>query len=638
MEKTRLIVLTDIGAWDDEPDDAQSLVRLLLYSNEYDIEGIITSASWCHPDTSDAGYVQRVLDVINAYERVRDNLLVHKYGYPTAEHLRSVVKRGTDRVNIKGYEKYDLGAFWNMSGEEKLEFVRNRDKEATVVNVGEGKTNDGSRLIERAIEKEDPRGLYIALWGGCGALAQAIFDMEKAYEPRVLSELLSHLTVYDIDGQDDCGAWICSRHPEIDWRRSDTAFWGFSETPIKSPNLFGKDCFVGDLTTTSPEWIRKNMQEVGAMGGVYPMATNGMETDTPSILNLIHNGLSDYRHPEWGGWGGRFTRVKSQNVPAEHFGYTYLYEKKPYLMHRDDVDSWYDGHNGCFLNKSPYASVCRWRWDVQNDFAARMLWTVNGEFPSCNHNPVAAVNGDCGSDMIFVDARAGDTLSLDASESYDPDGDALSYKWYIYREAGTYFGEVSLFGADAPSVSVRIPENATNDELHLILEVSDNGTPFPLKSYRRIIIKTGETGFSGVQKYINDTEFEYEGKWEHLSDQYGSHDADFHRSNEKGARATLTFTGNRIMLFGGAFRSNGIAKIYIDGNFVCEEDFHSRVGAWENKYRQSAEVTTGDTLQFTSPYLPDGEHTLTVEVSGDKSCQADNSYIIIDKAVVFTGD
>ncbi len=636
MEKARLIVLTDIGAWDDEPDDAQSLVRLMLYSNEYDIEGIIPNASWCHPDTSDGGYIQRVIDVINAYEAVRPALSVHADGYPEADRLRAVVKRGTSYVNMKHLRDYDLGAFWSLSAEEKLEFINSRGERELCDSVGEGLSNDGSRLIESAIVKEDTRGLYVALWGGCGTLAQAIYDMEKKYTKGELSRYLERLTVYDIDGQDDCGAWICSRHPEIDWRRSDVAFWGFSETPIKNERLFGKDCFVGDLSQASPEWIRKNMQQIGPMGRVYPMATNGMETDTPSILNLVHNGLSDYRHPEWGGWGGRFTRTKSQNVPAEHFGFTYLYEDKPYYMYRDDVDSWYDEKNGVFLNKSLHASLCRWRTDLQNDFATRMLWSVSPKYESCNHAPVAAVNGDFSKDIIFINAPAGKALTLDASASYDSDGDVLSYKWYIYREAGTYFGEVKIEEKNAPLVSFTLPKDAANDELHLILEVSDNGGPFPLKSYRRIIIKTGETGFDGEQKYINDTEFEYSTGWEHRQEQYGSHDGDYHRSNEVGATATLSFSGNRIMLFGGAFNDNGIAKIYIDGELICEQDFHSRVSAWENMYKQNGEVTTGDTLQFTSPYLPDGEHTLTVEVTGKKSSQSKNSYIIIDKAIAFS--
>ena len=40
--KPRLLVLTDIGG---DPDDQQSMIRLLLYANEFDFEGLIATAS-----------------------------------------------------------------------------------------------------------------------------------------------------------------------------------------------------------------------------------------------------------------------------------------------------------------------------------------------------------------------------------------------------------------------------------------------------------------------------------------------------------------------------------------------------------------------------------------------------------------
>jgi len=41
-KKSRVIILTDIGA---EVDDTESLVRLLLYSNVIDIEGLVATTS-----------------------------------------------------------------------------------------------------------------------------------------------------------------------------------------------------------------------------------------------------------------------------------------------------------------------------------------------------------------------------------------------------------------------------------------------------------------------------------------------------------------------------------------------------------------------------------------------------------------
>src|SRR5215469_2561870 len=79
----RVVILSDIG---NEPDDQMSLVRLLLYSNEIDIEAIIAGTStWqktaVHPET--------MRTLVAAYGRVRDNLLRHAQGWPTATDLDS---------------------------------------------------------------------------------------------------------------------------------------------------------------------------------------------------------------------------------------------------------------------------------------------------------------------------------------------------------------------------------------------------------------------------------------------------------------------------------------------------------------------------------------------------------------------
>lgn len=42
-QKPRVVVMTDISY--DEPDDKQSLVRFLLYANEFEVEGLIATTS-----------------------------------------------------------------------------------------------------------------------------------------------------------------------------------------------------------------------------------------------------------------------------------------------------------------------------------------------------------------------------------------------------------------------------------------------------------------------------------------------------------------------------------------------------------------------------------------------------------------
>ena len=108
-EKQRVIVLTDIS---NEPDDEESMVRFLVYSNEFDVEGLIATTSvWLR----DKVRPERIKERVEAYGRVRPNLLKHASGYPTEEHLLRVIRTGRSEFGMEG--------------------------------VGEGKASEGSRHI-----------------------------------------------------------------------------------------------------------------------------------------------------------------------------------------------------------------------------------------------------------------------------------------------------------------------------------------------------------------------------------------------------------------------------------------------------------------------------------------------------------
>jgi hypothetical protein len=135
VQKQRVIVLTDIS---NEPDDEESLVRFLVYSNEYDVEGLIATTSVWLKDTVRP---ERIRERVEAYGQVRDNLLKHASGYPTQEHLQSVIKAGRPEFGMEG--------------------------------VGEGKSSDGSRHIIEVVDRPDKRPVWISIWGGANCLAQA---------------------------------------------------------------------------------------------------------------------------------------------------------------------------------------------------------------------------------------------------------------------------------------------------------------------------------------------------------------------------------------------------------------------------------------------------------------------------------
>ncbi|NBW87922.1 MAG: DUF1593 domain-containing protein [Planctomycetia bacterium] len=80
--KPRVIVLTDI---ENEPDDAMSLVRFLVYSNQWDTEGLVATTSVHQPDRTAAW---RIREIVTAYGRVRDNLELHERGFPREADLQ----------------------------------------------------------------------------------------------------------------------------------------------------------------------------------------------------------------------------------------------------------------------------------------------------------------------------------------------------------------------------------------------------------------------------------------------------------------------------------------------------------------------------------------------------------------------
>lgn len=448
-EAHRVIVLTDMGA---DPDDEQSLVRLLLYSNQLDIEGLVATTSVWQKNRIRPEYIQRTLD---AYGKVRGNLLKHESGYPTVSELRGKLKEGI--------------AAYGMAG------------------VGEGKDTEGSEWIIRELEKEDERPLWISVWGGVNTLAQALYTLEKTRPPEVLQQLVAKLRVYTISDQDDSGAWIRSRFPELFYIVSPgdgygNATWNGMMTVVDGI----------DNSTIGNEWIASNIQQGhGALGVCYPDVAWGVEGDTPAYLSLIPNGLNEAEHPNWGGWGGRYELQVPDFATIEDGHSDVVPEPETRAIWTDTLDR-YIPHT-----KSEYGrpvakgertfeggkvSLWRWREAVQNDFAARMDWCVS-EYGEVNHPPVPVLGHE-----ERIEVKGGHWFEMSAIESYDTDGDSLSYLWYPYPEAGSYEGRIEISGTDNSNrASVMAPKVAKPETLHFILEVTDKGTP-SLTRYKRVVV------------------------------------------------------------------------------------------------------------------------------------------------------
>jgi Cellulose-binding Sde182, nucleoside hydrolase-like domain/Cellulose-binding protein Sde0182, C-terminal domain len=447
--KHRLIVLTDIEA---DPDDTQSLVRLLLYSNEIDIEGLIaTTSCWKRSSVSP----ESIKKVIQAYGKVRPNLDLHEEGYPEADALLAKVTQGLPKYGLEG--------------------------------VGDGKDSDGSNWIIEALEKEDERPLWISVWGGANTLAQALDNIKKTQSDEEAARLIAKLRVYTISDQDDSGAWIRKNFPDLFYIVSPGDDYGSATWSAINTRVDGID-----NTTISNDWLAANIQQChGPLGAAYPDVAYGMEGDTPSYLALIPNGLSDPEHPEWGGWGGRYELSQPDIASVKKGGSVVPLEAETRPIWTDAKERYTPyvfNEYGRALKRGATefhdnkVSLWRWRDDFQHDFAARMCWCTE-PFAEANHPPVPVLGN---ADRITVNSGAG--FGLDASGSSDPDGDSLSFLWFHYPDAGSYPNTIKIDSAEnARGVYVVAPVVDKEETVHFILRVADKGEP-PLSRYKRVIV------------------------------------------------------------------------------------------------------------------------------------------------------
>lgn len=449
MKKQRVIILTDIS---NEPDDEQSLVRFLVYSNGYDVEGMIATTSvWL----KDKVRPDKIQEAVLAYGRVRDNLLKHAPRYPTKEHLLNVIKAGRAEFGMDG--------------------------------VGQGKSSEGSRHIIAALDKPDKRPVWLCVWGGANCLAQALWEVKYTRSPEELDAFVSKLCVYTISDQDNSGRWMRITFPNlfyivstssVDNQEYHKATW----TGI-SGDRFYQNGPMHKFELVDNPWLEKNIIAYhGPLGVLYPKLKYIMEGDTPSFFALINNGLASHISPSYGGWGGRY---------ALHQTYG---ETRPIWTNTRGSRDTVMAENGTICT-SDQATIWRWREAYQRDFAARMDWCVADTFEKANHNPVAVFQGDKSKALAKMRATSGERVNLSAAGTYDPDGDRVSYHWFVYNEPGTFKGAVEIensTSAEAYFVAPQAgPEPGRRMEepklLHIILEVKDDGQPC-LYSYRRIII------------------------------------------------------------------------------------------------------------------------------------------------------
>ena len=448
-QKNRVIILSDIEA---DPDDTQSFVRLLLYANDIDIKGMVATTSCWHQTSVEPESIEKI---VRAYGKVHANLIKHDVGYPAEEELLRLVKKGPPVYGMQG--------------------------------VGEGKDSEGSDWILKILEEEDDRPLWISVWGGVNTLAQTLYKIQHTKSRKAAERLISKLRVYTISDQDDSGIWIRNNFPGLFYIVSPGDDYG-------SATWTGINSFVNGISneTISNSWLAGNIQQGhGPLGAEYPDVAWGMEGDTPSWLSLIPNGLNVPEHPEWGGWGGRYELYKPDFSQTKEGGsvvqiapetreiwtnandtYTpYIHNEYGRTVRRDTVS--FTGYK---------VTLWRWRDDFQNDFAARMDWCLQS-YEEANHPPVPLLEGPG-----HITVNSGEGFGLDASGSNDPDGDNLSFLWFDYPEAGSHKRPVRIGGTEnAHGLYMNAPEVEKEETFHVILKVTDKGTP-ALSRYKRVVV------------------------------------------------------------------------------------------------------------------------------------------------------
>ena len=181
--------MADMG---NEPDEEQQMMHMLMYSNMFDLEGLIACSGKYLHDGRDGfkGKVHPELfhKLVDGYEKVVGNLKKHASGWPEPDYLRSIVKAGTARYGIAA--------------------------------VAEGDSTEASKLIEAAILKDDPRKLYIVGNAGTNSLAQALVDLDRTRSKEQMDALCGKLIVFE-KALRTTPAWIASKYPEIAWHRSN---------------------------------------------------------------------------------------------------------------------------------------------------------------------------------------------------------------------------------------------------------------------------------------------------------------------------------------------------------------------------------------------------------------------------------
>lgn len=248
--KPRIIVSTDIGGTD--PDDNQSMTHFLMYNSQFDIEGIISSASY------GPGSKEEILRMIDIYEADYEKLKKHDKDLLTPQELRKLCKQG--RRGLASYKGYD-------------------DK------------TEGSECIVECARRSSDRPLWILVWGTLEDVAQALHDAP---------DIKDNIRVYWIGGPNkkwgvNSYAYIAENFPDLWFIENNAAYRGF----ISDNNVHDK---------YNTGYYDAAIKGAGQLGKDFKNYYKGIVKmgDTPSLLYMMDG---DPNNPFKECWGGSFENI-----------------------------------------------------------------------------------------------------------------------------------------------------------------------------------------------------------------------------------------------------------------------------------------------------------------------------------------
>lgn len=437
--KPRIVVLTDIAPNDVEPDDMESIIRLLAHADVFEIEALIATTGWSN--TGGLERIDLIHDALNAYKNDLPNL-----------------KKRSNQQSFADDESMQRVGYW-----PSVDYLQSRtvlgSTKMGMEFIGEGNDSEGSDLIIKIGDENDDRPIWISVWGGGNTFAQTIWRVQKERSPSEFKKFLRKFRVYTITDQDrpwsqgDVVPYSQSAHQWMREFASDLMFF-WDESAWKHQNETGKSLW---------DEYALHIQNHGSLGELYPKYKWGVEGDTPSFMHFLPNGLSDPDVPTQVSWSGYFELgLGRDGVTRSYTNYT----GEPYDITTEYFSYFYPA--------------------MFNNFAARLDWANEGKG---NINPVVIVNEKKGTKPIEITGKPGEKVTLDASGSWDPDGDRLTYKWWLVKEAGADSEEFKILNSESSIATIQLPRKAVDQPFHVVCEVVDMGVP-NLTSYRRIIISS----------------------------------------------------------------------------------------------------------------------------------------------------